>query len=35
LLFKEAEIDLLEIYGNYKLQKFETNHSPRLIMLFK
>lgn len=35
LFFKEAEIDLIEIYGNYKLQKFETNHSPRLIMLFK
>lgn len=35
LLFKEAEIDLIEIYGNYKLQKFETNHSPRLIILFK
>ncbi|GAA3518104.1 class I SAM-dependent methyltransferase [Aquimarina addita] len=33
--FQEADIDLLDIFGNYKLQKFNINTSPRLIMIFK
>lgn len=34
-LFKLAEIDLLEIFGDYRLEKFQKNKSERLIMIFK
>lgn len=33
--FKKANIDLLDIFGNYQLQKFNKNTSPRLILIFK
>ncbi|WP_062055130.1 class I SAM-dependent methyltransferase [Aquimarina longa] len=33
--FKNANIDLLDIFGNYQLQKFQKNTSPRLILIFK
>lgn len=33
--FKEASIDLLDIFGNYQLQKFDKKNSPRLILIFK
>jgi SAM-dependent methyltransferase len=34
-MFAEADIDLLDVFGNYKLQKFDSDESPRLIMIFK
>jgi len=34
-LFKAADISLLEVFGDYKLQKFESESSERLIMVFK
>jgi len=34
-MMEEAGIYLLETFGNYKLQKFYTNESDRLIMIFK
>ncbi|MDT8414718.1 MAG: class I SAM-dependent methyltransferase [Flavobacteriaceae bacterium] len=34
-MFAEADIDLLDVFGNYKLQKFRSDESPRLIMIFK
>ena len=34
-LFEEAEVDLLDIFGDYKLSKFDANESSRLIMIFK
>ncbi|WP_103067938.1 SAM-dependent methyltransferase [Aquimarina sediminis] len=33
--FKKANIDLLDVFGNYQLQKFNKNTSPRLILIFK
>lgn len=33
--FKKSEIDLLDIFGNYQLEKFNKNTSPRLILIFK
>lgn len=34
-MMEEARIYLLDIFGNYKLQKFYKNQSERLIMIFK
>lgn len=34
-LFKAADLHLLEVFGNYKLQKFDSQNSERLIMIFK
>jgi len=34
-LFEAADIRLLEVFGDYKLQKFESENSERLIMIFK
>lgn len=34
-LFNEAGVHLIEILGNYKLQKFDLEKSERLIMIFK
>ena len=34
-LFNEAGVHLVEIFGSYKLQKFELEKSERLIMIFK
>lgn len=34
-MMQEAGIYLLDIFGNYKLQKFHPEHSDRLIMIFK
>lgn len=33
--FEEAEVDLLDIFGNYQLEKFHKTTSPRLILIFK
>ncbi|KAA1246976.1 cyclopropane-fatty-acyl-phospholipid synthase family protein [Aquimarina sp. RZ0] len=33
--FEKAEIDLLDIFGNYQLEKFHQTTSPRLILIFK
>ncbi|QDO94772.1 class I SAM-dependent methyltransferase [Formosa sediminum] len=34
-LFEAANVHLIEIFGNYKLQKFDVKTSERLVMLFK
>lgn len=34
-LFKKAGVHLLEVYGDYKLNKYHKNTSQRLILLFK
>lgn len=34
-LFNKAGVYLLDIFGNYKLQKFHAKQSERLIMIFK
>lgn len=34
-LFQEANVTLLDIYGDYKLSKFNKEFSERLIMIFK
>jgi len=33
--FDEAKVDLLDIFGNYQLEKFNKSTSPRLILIFK
>ncbi len=33
--FRQADIDLLDIFGDYRLQKFNKNTSQRLILIFK
>ncbi|MDY8138963.1 SAM-dependent methyltransferase [Aquimarina sp. 2201CG5-10] len=33
--FEQANIHLLDVFGNYQLQKFNKNSSPRLILIFK
>ncbi len=33
--FAKAGVDLLDVFGNYQLQKFNKNTSPRLILIFK
>lgn len=35
LLFEQAGMHLLEVFGNYQLQKFQSETSERLIMIFK
>lgn len=34
-LFHRAEIDLLDVFGDYHLGKFDPKNSPRLVMIFK
>jgi SAM-dependent methyltransferase len=34
-LFEKAEVNLLDVFGDYKLNKFQTKISERLIMIFK
>lgn len=34
-LFEQAEIHLLDVFGDYKLRKFDKNSSERLVMIFK
>jgi hypothetical protein len=34
-MMEEADIHLLDIFGDYKLRKFFKNDSERLIMIFK
>ncbi len=33
--FERANVHLLDIFGNYQLQKFDRKTSPRLILIFK
>ena len=33
-LFKAANADLIDVFGDYKLNKFNKNSSERLIMIF-
>ncbi|MFD0860950.1 class I SAM-dependent methyltransferase [Sungkyunkwania multivorans] len=33
--FEQANIDLLDIFGDYKLNKFDADTSQRLVMIFK
>lgn len=35
LLFEQAGVHLLDIFGDYKLRKFNTKTSERLVMIFK
>jgi len=35
LLFKQADVHLLDVFGDYKLNKFNAKTSNRLIMIFK
>jgi len=35
LLFEQAEVHLLDVFGDYKLRKFDKNNSERLVMIFK
>ena len=35
LLFEKANVHLLDIFGDYKLRKFDPKQSERLIMIFK
>ena len=35
ILFDKAGVDLLDVFGNYKLQRYENKTSPRMIMIFK
>lgn len=34
-LFEQANIDLLDVFGDYKLNKYNVNSSERLVMIFK
>ena len=34
-LFEQAEVNLLDVFGDYKLRKFDKNSSERLVMIFK
>ena len=34
-LFEKAGVYLLDVFGDYKLRKFEKKTSERLIMIFK
>ncbi|WP_378175889.1 SAM-dependent methyltransferase [Aquimarina sp. SS2-1] len=33
--FEEANVNLLDVFGDYQLKKFHKNNSPRLILIFK
>ncbi len=35
VLFEQANIDLLDVFGDYKLNKYIANSSERLVMIFK
>ena len=35
MLFELAEVNLLDVFGDYKLRKFDKNSSERLVMIFK
>lgn len=35
LLFEQAGVHLLDVFGDYKLRKFDKNTSERLVMIFK
>ncbi|WP_299525795.1 class I SAM-dependent methyltransferase [Winogradskyella sp.] len=35
VLFNKADVHLLDIFGDYKLQKYHPNTSERLVMIFK
>ena len=34
-LFEKASVYLLDVFGDYKLNKFDAKNSERLIMIFK
>lgn len=34
-LFEQADVHLLDVFGDYKLRKFDNKNSDRLIMIFK
>jgi len=34
-LFKKADVHLLDVFGDYKLNKYHREHSERLILIFK
>jgi hypothetical protein len=34
-LFEQADVHLLDVFGDYKLRKFDNNSSERLVMIFK
>jgi SAM-dependent methyltransferase len=34
-LFEQADVHLLDVFGDYKLHKFDKNSSERLVMIFK
>ena len=34
-LFEQADVHLLDVFGDYKLRKFDKNLSDRLVMIFK
>lgn len=34
-LFEKANLELLEVFGNYQLEAFDAEHSPRLILIAK
>ena len=34
-LFEQANVHLLDVFGDYKLHKFDKNSSERLVMIFK
>jgi SAM-dependent methyltransferase len=34
-LFEQAEVHLLDVFGDYKLHKFDKHSSERLVMIFK
>lgn len=34
-LFDKAGVHLLDVFGNYKLQRYDSKTSPRMIMIFK
>ena len=33
--FKKTNLEINEIFGDYELNKFDLNYSPRLIIIFK
>ena len=35
LLFEQADVHLLDVFGDYKLRKFNSKTSERLVMIFK
>ena len=34
-LYEQADVHLLDVFGDYKLRKFDKNSSERLVMIFK